>query len=307
MYGSKPGLYVFVGPEWDGRAPAGIQRVFRSSTNLGVVIPRVFKNDTEEDTRAVQSLINQVLIYPLSKSTGYLQTKDWSTVPKFPSTSQGQEETKWVVPEKFADELSKVLDEVSALPGEEALCANIRAVLAASQKDPKLGQVLQESILAADKELVAPLFEFRNYGLPVASNWTTQSNGARFGTDYFTRLAVAKSNIFVNKPEETKYFYQDLDADGDRLKGTNRYTVTFAKGALPPVKGFWSLTLYNRFHFFEPNDLKRYSLGTKNKTLQYSADGSIALYWLGVIGVWLNVRMITSQTPNLAERRRFVA
>ena len=29
--------------------------------------------------------------------------------------------------------------------------------------------------------------------------------------------------------------------------------------------------MYNQHHFFEPNDLKRYSLGTKNKGLQYNA------------------------------------
>jgi hypothetical protein len=278
MYGTKPGFYLLVGPQWDGRPPAGIQKVFRSSTNFGVVVPRIFKNDTAEDTKAVQPLVSQVMIYPLSKFTGKLQTKDWSAVPKFPSTSQGHEETKWVDPEKFADELPKVLDEVPPLPGEEALYANIRTVLAAAQKDSKLKQVLQQSILAADKDLVTPLFEFRNIGLPLASNWATESNGAKFGTDYFTRTAMAKANIFVNKPEETKYFYQDLDADGARLNGTNRYAVTFAKGALPPVKGFWSLTVYNKFHFFEPNELKRYSLGTKNKTLQYGADGSLTLH-----------------------------
>jgi len=54
--------------------------------------------------------------------------------------------------------------------------------------------------------------------------------------------------------------------------------VTFAKGRLPPVKGFWSLTLYNRYHFFAPNDLKRYSLGTKNKDLKFNADGSLTIY-----------------------------
>jgi hypothetical protein len=77
-----------------------------------------------------------------------------------------------------------------------------------------------------------------NYGLPLSSNWTTLSNGAEFGSDYFTRLAVAKSNIFVNKPNETKYFYQDLDSSGQRLNGRNSYTVTFAKDQVPPVKGF---------------------------------------------------------------------
>jgi len=48
------------------------------------------------------------------------------------------------------------------------------------------------------------------------------------------------------------------------------YAVTFAKGQTPPVKGFWSMTLYNDRHLFTPNPLKRYSLGTKNKTLKYN-------------------------------------
>ena len=103
-------------------------------------------------------------------------------------------------------------------------------------------------------------------------------NEAAFGTDYFTRTAAAKSNILVNAPNETKYYYQDLDAAGARLNGANRYTVTFAKDQTPPVNGFWSLTLYNEHHFFAPNELKRYSLGTKNKTLQTDPDGSLTIY-----------------------------
>jgi hypothetical protein len=38
------------------------------------------------------------------------------------------------------------------------------------------------------------------------------------------------------------------------------------------------MTLYNDVHLFNPNPLKRYSLGTKNKTLKYNADGSLTLY-----------------------------
>jgi len=46
----------------------------------------------------------------------------------------------------------------------------------------------------------------------------------------------------------------------------------------PPVKGFWSLTLYDRFHFFVPNAIRRYSLGTKNRDLVLNADGSLTIY-----------------------------
>jgi hypothetical protein len=130
----------------------------------------------------------------------------------------------------------------------------------------------------ADEQLVQPLFQFRNYGEQLPNNWSTISNEAAFGTDYFTRTAVAKSNIFVNSPNETKYYYQDLDMTGARLNGANHYTVTFAKGQTPPVNGFWSLTLYNEHHFFAPNPIKRYSVGTKNKDLKISSDGSLTIY-----------------------------
>jgi hypothetical protein len=46
----------------------------------------------------------------------------------------------------------------------------------------------------------------------------------------------------------------------------------------PPVRGFWSLTLYNEHHFFSKNDLARYSLGTKNENLVFDADGSLTIY-----------------------------
>lgn len=44
-----------------------------------------------------------------------------------------------------------------------------------------------------------------------------------------------------------------------------------------PVDGFWSLTLYNAQHFFYPNELDRFSLGTKNKTLVPDEDGSLTI------------------------------
>ncbi len=278
LYGTKPGYYLLTGPDWAGTPPAGIAKVFRCKTKLGVIIPRVFMDDTAADRVAIQSAITGIVIYPLSKFTGRNQSKDWSKIPVFPSPAAGEEETKWVIPESFFDELGTVLQEVPPLAGEEGWYANVRSILDAAKREPKLHAALVAAAVEADKKIVAPLFQFHNYGIPLAHNWTTQNNGAEFGTDYFTRAAVAKSNIFVNAPNETKYFYQDFDSGGTQLNGNHRYTVTFAKGQLPPVRGFWSLTLYNQHHFFSPNELKRYSVGTKNKTLVTAADGSLTIY-----------------------------
>ncbi|MGF6174272.1 DUF1254 domain-containing protein [Ensifer sp. 4252] len=278
MYGTQPGFYLLVGPNWRGEVPKGITKVFRASTNTGNVIPRVFQDDTAEDKAAVQEALKGITLYPLSEYDGTMKTVDWNTVKKVPASGDGSAETQWVVPEKFIDELPLALADAPPLPGEESRYAQVLAVVAAAKADPAIRKAVDEAAAEADEKLVKPLFQFRNYGLPLAHNWTTTANNAAFGTDYFTRTAVAKSNIFVNAPSETKYFYQDLDQTGARLNGKNSYTVTFAKGQTPDVNGFWSLTLYNEHHFFEPNDVKRYSVGTKNKSLKYNADGSLTIY-----------------------------
>ena len=279
MYDTKPGFYLLVGPDWQGKVPAGITKVFRARTNTGFVIPRVFQDDSDADRKAIQPALAGIDMYPLSKYDGKVKSRDWAKLPKFPAqAAAGNGETKWVMPEKFFDELPALLKDAKPLPGEEARYAQMAALAAIAKADPRLKAAMIDEAKRADSEVIDPLLQFRNYGLQLPHHWSTISNGAAFGTDYFSRTAVARSNIFVNQQKETKYFYQDLDKAGTRLNGQHGYSVTFAKGKLPPVQGFWSLTLYNAQHFFAPNDLKRYSIGTKNKSLQTNADGSLTIY-----------------------------
>jgi hypothetical protein len=56
--------------------------------------------------------------------------------------------------------------------------------------------------------------------------------------------------MYQNTPEETQYQLKEFDSQGAHLNGNHQYTVTFPKAQLPPVKGFWSLTLYNEQKFF---------------------------------------------------------
>lgn len=278
MHGTPPGFYLLAGPGWQGEVPAGIARVFRASTHIGNVIPRVFLDDTAEDRQAIQEVLKSIMMYPLKRYDGAMKTTDWSSLPRAAGAMVGEAETPWVTPARFFDILPLALAHVPPLPGEAARYEQVRAVVAAAGADRAWRQAIDDEAVKADRELIMPLFEFRNYGLRLPDHWSTTDNTARFGTDYFTRTAVAKSNIFVNAPDETKYFYQDLDADGERLAGDKAYTITFAPGRTPPVSGFWSLTLYNERHFFAVNDLGRYSLGTKSKSLRYAQDGSLTIY-----------------------------
>jgi hypothetical protein len=276
QYGTKPGFYLIVGRNWKGQKPTGITDVFRSPTDTVFALPRIQMDDTVEDRKAIQPLISQVMFYPLSQFDGKMKTMDWSKIPSVPVPAGPP--SKSVNPETYFDDLTAVMKEVPPLPGEEALYGQISSVFEAAANDPATKQALAESFIAADQQLIAPLFQWRYNGVPAGNGWTTLTNGAQWGTDYLTRTAVAYSNIYVNVPPEAKYFYNDNDGAGMQLDGRNLYAVTFPKGQLPPVKGFWSMTLYNDRHLFNPNPLQRFSLGTKNKTLQYDPDGSLTIY-----------------------------
>jgi len=279
QYGTKPGFYLMVGPNWKGENPTGLTAVVRSSTSVVFAVPRIFMDDTAEDHAAIQPVLNQIDFYPLSQFDGKMKTTDWSKLPHFPAPkSSGKGESKWINPETFFDELPAVMKQVPPLPGEEALYNWIGSVLEAAAKDPKVIQTLKETAIAAERDMISPFFQWRYNGRAAGNGWNSPVNNAKWGTDYLNRTATAKSNMYDNRPEETKYIYTDNDAEGKQLSGQNSYSITFQKGQEPPVKGFWSLTLYSDAHLFNPNLLKHYSLGTKNKTLKYNADGSLTLY-----------------------------
>ena len=278
QYGTKPGFYLLVGPSWKGTVPNGISGVIQSPTDLAVIFPRVFQDDTPEDKAAIQPLLSQIVVYPLTEFDGKMKTKDWKNTPSFPAPPSTGGETKWVVPEKFFDELPIVLKQTPPMPGEEAMYATFQAVLDAAAKDPKLKEVLIQTAVASEKDVIGPLFQFHNNGRPVGNGWTSPPNGANWGYDYLSRTATARSNMYDNAPNETRYIYTDFDSTGQRLSGAHVYTVTFPAGQTPPVDGFWSLTLYNKEHLFSANPLSRYSLGTKNKSMKTNPDGSLTLY-----------------------------
>lgn len=277
QYGTEPGSYLVVGPRWDGEVPDGITDVLRAPTELVAMGPRVFLDDSHEDREAVQPVLNQMVIHPLSTHTGEAKNVDWRKVPHFPAPASTVGETRWVDPETFFDELPGMLDRVPALPGEESRYAMMTALLAAASSDPAVAEAIKESAAETEAEVISPLFNFRTNGARLAGGWNSPLNAARWGFDYLTRAATAKSNMYVNQPEETRYFFLEHDGRERRLDGDHDYTITFPPGQAPPVNGFWSLTLYNPEHFFAPNDLGRYSIGTKNRSLTYGPDGSLTI------------------------------
>ncbi len=279
MYDTHPGHYLIVGPDWDGVVPNGIEGVLRSSTNLGFCLPRIYMDGSDEDRQQVQKLIARIQMYPVTKFNGKWKTRDWTKAKWYPSVANGNRiRSKWVDPESFFETLREVLEEVPPMPNEIELYARLKDVLDRSNTDVELRDQLATVAHQTEREYIRPLFEFQHNGIPLENGWRTLVNGAEFGSDYVTRTAVARSNIFVNRPTEAMYYYLDHGSQGERLKGDRAYKLTFPADRLPPARGFWSLTLYDQDHHLYLNPDDRYAVGTRSHDLVWNDDGSLTIY-----------------------------
>ena len=89
-----------------------------------------------------------------------------------------------------------------------------------------------------------------------------------YGTDYMKRAVVAAFGWPANLPQDAVYPYTEVDGNGQKLSGANRYTLTFAKGLTPPVNGFWSITMYeiDQGWWFVPNPLNKFTVSMREQS-----------------------------------------
>lgn len=277
MHGTASGFHLVVGPSWSGTPPPGIVRVVRSPTRYAYCLPRIFVSDAPGDRDAAMPAVAQVNAYPLNEFDGRMRVVDWSKARWLPDlTGRGRRGIE-VSPDGFLDLLPDLLRDVPPRSGEEQLYERMNRLVRLLETDPAARRDAAEVILATERNVVAPLFHFRNVGEALPSGWTTLVNGGEFGTDYLTRTAVAKSNVFVNRRHETAYYFLDVDAEGVRLDGRRVYRLTFPAGSLPPARGFWSLTVYDERHALPEEEGGRHSIGSRTAALDYGLDGSLTI------------------------------
>jgi hypothetical protein len=113
---------------------------------------------------------------------------------------------------------------------------------------------------------------------PVVNGWqmNTSTMGV-YGNYYLKRAIVAQVGLGANQPEDAIYPLAVHDAEGKPLDGSRKYVLRFARGELPPVDAFWSVTMYDGQGFQVANPLNRFAIGDRD-ALRYAPDGSLTLY-----------------------------
>lgn len=277
--GTSAQVLAIAGPRWQGRLPGGAMLV-HSPTAIGWVIGRTQTNG-KADYDAVHKFQNGLIATPLSRwGKSYLPpagriSPDWDM--KTPPVDQVEKLSPAAYFSLFT-ELTKlnprhandypILDQIRRIgiePGKP---------FAFDKASPEVQRALTEAGPIALKRIRA---RFLRMGVASAGWRTNLTAIGTYGADYLSRAVIAYVGLGSNTIEDAVYPTAVTDADGKPFISDNQYVLHFNKDQVPPVHGFWSLTMYNERQLFAANPIDRFAIGDRDK-LAFNPDGSLDLY-----------------------------
>jgi hypothetical protein len=277
--GSEPGSYLIVGPDWKGETPAGIKKVFSSTTPFALTLFRtqLFNPGDMSNVETVQAG------YKAEPLSAFLKQPAPPAAPKInfvPATTEG-------IKANFFEYLDAALQFVPASADDKEIRARLATIGIGPGKTFEFKDLSAEhkaAILVAMKEGDGKVDKYLAAGNKNINGWIVGSlfgDRGFFKGDWLKRAAAAKGGLYGNDAEEAMYPYTRTEASGEVLDGSkHNYTLTFPKGQLPPVNAFWSVTMYDgKSQLLIKNPINRYLINSPMlASMKKNADGSLTLY-----------------------------
>ena len=282
----KAANYLFTGPGWKGEVPEGMKH-YPIATRYMVILGRTYADGTEPDYNAVNALQAQYKITPLS-AWGKPYTPTTPAVnphPGFSMTDKPQAVILDMGTEGYFNLVARLMADIAPpAAGDAPMLARMAKLgivpgrpFEMSKLDPAVQAVLKDLPETALKKIEA---NKENMG-SIVDHWVISKGLGTYGpNDYMKRAVVAAFGWPANQEKDAVYPYTEVDSTGQKLTGANKYTITFAKDATPPVNGFWSITMYmiDGGWWFVSNPLNKFTVSMRNNP-KFNADGSLTLYF----------------------------
>jgi hypothetical protein len=276
--GNDAGSFLVAGPNWNGEKPAGIKEVIRSETDFIIAFFRtqLFNPADIDNVKKIQA---QYKLQPLSAFLGKPAASSAPAVDWIKPLTQDEQKTSL----EFFNIVNFVLRYSPTVPSEVDLMERFAKIgvgggltFDPAKLSPEIKTAIEQGRADA-YEAFAGQIKLMNEG--------KLTSGEVFGTreylknNYLYRW-VATIGIYGNSKQEAMYPVYRIDADGKPLNGANRYTLRFEPGKFPPVKAFWSLTMYNLPQsLLVANPIDRYLINSPMlPQMTKDADGGLTLY-----------------------------
>jgi hypothetical protein len=277
--------YLFTGPGWKGAVPEGMKH-FPIATRYMVILGRTYADGTEKDYRAVNALQAQYKVTPLSAwGKSYVPVAPpVNPTPGFSMTDKPQQVILAMGTEGYFNLMANLMGSAAPAATEDAPMLTRMAKIGIVPGKPfemnKLDPTVQSALQNIPQTALKNIEANKSSMGTIVNGWVVSKGLGTYGADYMKRAVVAAFGWPANQQRDAVYPYTDVDSTGQKLTGANKYTLTFAKGATPPVKGFWSITMYmiDQGWWFVPNRLNKFTVSLRDNP-KFNADGSLTLYF----------------------------
>jgi hypothetical protein len=269
--------FAIVGPDWHGELPPGIEQL-QSSTNLVWIIGRTYCNGTPEDYAAVHAIQDQYKLVPLS-AYGKAYTPPLGKVdPSIDTKTAPREQVERMDTVSFFKLLGELMKKNPPYEADASVLTRLARIGLVHGQDFDMSKLAStpnfQNVPRLGVERIAAHF---STGGVEMNGWASFSPVGVYGTDYAQRALIARYGLGANIEQDAVYPTTKVDGAGQPLNGTNKYVMRFPKGQMPPVRAFWSVTVYDAQYFFVANSLNRYTLSSRNR-LKADPDGTVELF-----------------------------
>lgn len=276
--GSKAQNFLITGPFWKGKKPEGMKEI-KSPTNLVWLLGRTQTNG-ESDYETVHAIQKKYKLVPLS-AWGKNYTPPAGRVLNSVNTQlPPSEQVRQLSATAYFTQFSKLLKDNPLTKEDAPMQQALKQIGIEPGKEFNAENLSSEQINIFDKAITdaqQKIAENVQTSGKRINGWQYFPVVGRYGTHYLDRASVAFAGLGANIPEDAIYPTAFRDEHNNFLDGTNNYIIHFPKGKLPPVNGFWSLSMYDKDSFFVANPINRYALGDRDK-LKFNPDGSLDIY-----------------------------
>ncbi len=282
--GTAAQKFAITGPGWTGTLPAGVTE-YKSATSMVWLLGRIYCTGTPEDYKAVHALQDQMTAVPLS-SYGKPYTAAPGVVdPSIDMKTSIRDQVNAMDAASYFKLFAQLLKANPPVAEDAPMVANLAKIgivpgqdFDASKLDPAVAKGLAAVPKPAQEKIMVWLKEGVVAGdMKLTDGWAFTTKTGLYGTSYRQRALVTAIGLGANRPQDAVYPTSEGADIVKKYSGANKYVLHFNKGELPPVDGFWSLTMYDANYFFVPNPVNRYTVSQRNK-LKANADGSVDLY-----------------------------
>jgi hypothetical protein len=276
--GYKAQTYALTGPGWTGTLPSGVTQV-KSATGM-VWVGRVYCTGTPEDYKAVHALQDKFTVVPLSSYGKPYTPVPGQVDPSFDMKTAVRKQVDGLNIDAYFSRFAQLMKTNPPTAADAPLVARMAKIglIPGQDYDPtKLGGFDKEAIKAVPKLALLKMVKLLKEQ-KATNGWLYFTSGVgNWGTDYPLRAMGNMLGPGWNRPQDAMYPLSQKDANNDEYNGDHKYVMHFDKGQFPPVKAFWSITLYDPDFFFAPNSINRYELSQRNKFIT-NPDGSVDMY-----------------------------